>query len=67
MATVQEIKARWDEIDRLKAQQKAAKRREANDNAPREPDYYIVVDGKPMSVWLPPGVTRDTPIEGGSA
>lgn len=55
MATPAEIVARWDARLAREASASRAKSSVANDNAPRAADGVIMVDGQPMSYWLPAG------------
>lgn len=61
MATGREIMAIWDEREARERDLARARSRAANDNAPREPDGYLEIDGEMVAYWLPPGVRRHEP------
>lgn len=58
MATPAEIVARWDKIEAMARERARARSRVANDNAPREPDGYIEIDGERVAYWLPPAAKQ---------
>lgn len=63
MATPAEIVKRWDARLAREAAAARAKATFANDNAEREPDGVVMVNGQPMAFWLPAGAPVDQPDE----